>query len=68
MNPPRIFRGTIDDEDSYGAEIREELLTFSKEELRALPSPTLSSPVELIFMGVVHEPDPGPEFTTKSFY
>ena len=48
MSPPRIIRGTMDDEDSYGAEVRAEILTFSEEELRALPSPTISSPVELV--------------------
>lgn len=67
MNPPRIFRGTIDDQDSYEAEVREDILTFSKKELRALPSPTLSSPVEHVFMGVIQEPDPSPEYTSKSF-
>lgn len=67
MNPPEIFHGSIDDEASYEAEVREKLLTFSEEELRALPSPTLSSPVEHIFMGVIQEPDPGPEYTSKTF-
>lgn len=66
-NPPRIFRGSIDNEATYEAEVRKELLTFSEEELRALPSPTLSSPVEHIFMWVIQEPDPGPEYTSKTF-